>query len=367
MPLHLPSPTKLFSLPSPKVKREVDAAIERNEEIERQIEEDWRMARKEIKLLLVGAEDFGKSGFLRNMQSLRHGAYTDDEKSACRGTIVSTVIGIMRATLGALPELNLSLQPSNERFALTLAKARGGMECMNQDVSTAIRRLWRHDPAIQTAVREHCTEFDLHESAVYFLNAIDRISAPDYLPLDEDISRCNITTTGITETTFKASELTYKIIDVGGQRNETRKWIHCFEDITALLFVISLDAYDEALPKDTTRSCLEEALHRFESICNSQWLSDTPVILVLDSIDIFAEKLPESPLENYFPDFTGGGLDAATDYLKNRFVSLNQSPDSRQIYPYLAYSTDNLQLQFIISTVQGIILERCVPDQKQLE
>ena len=28
----------------------------------------------------------------------------------------------------------------------------------------------------------------------------------------------------------------FELIDVGGQRTERRKWIHCFEDVTAGLF-----------------------------------------------------------------------------------------------------------------------------------
>ncbi len=48
-------------------------------------------------------------------------------------------------------------------------------------------------------------EFQLNDSAVYYFTAIDRMSAPDYLPNDQDILRSRVKTTGITETTFKVS------------------------------------------------------------------------------------------------------------------------------------------------------------------
>lgn len=55
------------------------------------------------------------------------------------------------------------------------------------------------------------------------------MASSQYMPTDQDILRSRVKTTGITETTFKVGELTYKLFDVGGQRSERKKWIHCFE------------------------------------------------------------------------------------------------------------------------------------------
>ncbi|KAJ3549081.1 hypothetical protein NMY22_g1025 [Coprinellus aureogranulatus] len=61
---------------------------------------------------------------------------------------------------------------------------------------------------------------------------------------------------------------------------------------------------------------MQEALTLFDSICNSRWFVKTSIILFLNKIDLFAEKLPRSPLGDYFPDYTGGdNYDAACDYL----------------------------------------------------
>jgi hypothetical protein len=70
------------------------------------------------------------------------------------------------------------------------------------------------------------------------------------MPTDQDILRSRVTTTGITETTFKVGELTYKLFDVGGQRSERKKWIHCFENVTALVFLVNLSEYDQMLYED---------------------------------------------------------------------------------------------------------------------
>ena len=69
-------------------------------------------------------------------------------------------------------------------------------------------------------------------------------------------------------------------------------------------------------------------------------------ILFLNKIDLFAEKLPRSPLEDYFPDYTGGNnYDAACDYLLHRFVSLNQSAATKQIYAHYTCATDTQQIK----------------------
>ena len=70
------------------------------------------------------------------------------------------------------------------------------------------------------------------------------------MPTDQDILRSRVKTTGITETTFRVGELTYRLFDVGGQRSERKKWIHCFENVTALVFLVSLSEYDQMLYED---------------------------------------------------------------------------------------------------------------------
>jgi len=69
------------------------------------------------------------------------------------------------------------------------------------------------------------------------------------------------------------------MFDVGGQRNERKKWIHCFENVTAVLFVAAISAYDQTLYEDETTNRMVEALNLFEEICNSRWFRDTSMVL----------------------------------------------------------------------------------------
>jgi guanine nucleotide-binding protein subunit alpha len=68
----------------------------------------------------------------------------------------------------------------------------------------------------------HLREFLRNDLAVYYSDAIDRMSSPSYLPTNQDILHSHVKTMGITEI-FKVEELTYTLLDVGGQRSKRKK------------------------------------------------------------------------------------------------------------------------------------------------
>ena len=232
----------------------------------------------------------------------------------------------LSAIIDALPQLDLRLSPSNEshRVVITSLLFDNNQvdfdDILPPDVFSALVAL-RDDPAVQSAI-ERAREFQLNDSAVYYFSALERINSSDWLPDDQDILRSRVKTTGITETTFIIGDLTYRMFDVGGQRSERKKWIHCFENVTTILFLVAISEYDQLLFEDETVNRMQEALTLFDSICNSRWFTKTSIILFLNKIDRFKEKLPVSPMKNYFPDYEGGqDYGAACDYILNRFVS----------------------------------------------
>ncbi|KAF9015774.1 guanine nucleotide binding protein, alpha subunit [Hymenopellis radicata] len=334
------------------------AAKARNEEIENQLKKDRMTARNEIKMLLLGAGESGKSTVLKQMKLIHHGGYNDQERDSYKEIIYSNTIQSMRAILEALPALSLNLSPANEGAKSTILALPQQLDSdtLAPDVASALSALWGDNAVTSAVVRAR--EFQLNDSATYYFEALTRISDPGYLPTDQDILRSRVKTTGITETTFKVGELTYKLFDVGGQRSERKKWIHCFENVTALVFLVSLSEYDQMLYEDESVNRMQEALTLFDSICNSRWFVKTSIILFLNKIDLFQQKLPLSPLGDYFPDFTGGDdYDLACDFLSKRFTGLNQS-SGKQVYTHLTCATDTQQIKFVLSAVQDILLQQ---------
>jgi guanine nucleotide-binding protein subunit alpha len=247
--------------------------------------------------------------------------------------------------------------PSNEDHAEVVLNQPNQIEAdqLPHNITVAVKALWQ-DSGVQEAF-SRSREYQLNDSASYYFEAIDRIGDPEFMPTDQDVLRSRVKTTGITETTFHIGELIYRLLDVGGQRSERKKWIHCFENVTAIVFLVAISEYDQVLVEDETVNRMQEALTLFDSICNSRWFVQTSMILFLNKMDLFRDKLPRSPMKDYFPDYEGGAnFDAGCEYIRNRFIGLNQS-DAKQIYTHLTCATDTSQIKFVMAAVNDIIIQ----------
>ena len=101
----------------------------------------------------------------------------------------------------------------------------------------------------------------------------------------------------------------------------------------------------------------EDSITLWREVCTNALLAKTTLILFLNKIDRFKEKLPVSPMKNYFPDYEGGDdYAAACDYILNRFVSLNQH-ETKQIYTHFTCATDTMQIRFVMAAVNDIIIQ----------
>ncbi|CAG8578594.1 3714_t:CDS:2 [Funneliformis mosseae] len=305
-----------------------------------------------------GAGESGKSTILKQMKLIHDGGYSPEEKESFKEIIFSNTVQSMKVIVKAMDTMGIHYKVEmNQKYATTISSLPDQIEGdhLPQDIAIAIKSLWA-DQGIQEAF-SRSREYQLNDSAQYYFDTIDSIAKLDYLPSDQDVLRSRVKTTGITETTFLIGDLTYRMFDVGGQRSERKKWIHCFENVTAIVFLVAISEYDQLLLEDETVNRMQEALTLFDSICNSRWFVRTSIILFLNKIDRFKEKLPISPMCNYFPDYDGGeNYDAACDYILNRFVSLNQS-DVKQIYTHFTCATDTHQIRFVMAAVNDIIIQ----------
>jgi guanine nucleotide-binding protein subunit alpha len=177
------------------------------------------------------------------------------------------------------------------------------------------------------------------------------------MPSEMDVVRAREMTRGVSEVKLTTGSLTISLIDVGSQSTETigKKWISCFENVTAVMFVVDLDCYDQMQLKESSQNGLVKSLLQFESVVNSRWFMRSSIILILNQWDRFKDKLRRSPLANYFSDYSGGDdVNKAAKYILWRFNQVNRARHS--IYPHLTQSTDTSTLRVVFAAVKHMIL-----------
>jgi len=152
------------------------------------------------------------------------------------------------------------------------------------------------------------------------------------------------------------------MVDVGGQRSERKKWMHCFQDVTAVIFCVALSEYDLKLYEDDVTNRMHESLKLFKEICNNKWFTETAMILFLNKKDLFEEKISRVDLAVCFPEYTGGkDWKVAAKYIQDQFVAQNEQP-KKQIYPHVTCATDTENIRFVFNCVKDIILRNALED-----
>ncbi|KAH7909588.1 guanine nucleotide binding protein, alpha subunit [Hygrophoropsis aurantiaca] len=340
---------------------------QRSDEIDRQIEQDQKRFKKECKILLLGPGESGKSTVVKQMKILHQNGFTKDELLAYRITIYKNIIDSAQAIVHAIEKLKMECElPENKANTQTILDYRVDPEigfAFTEEVAQIIHTLWS-DPVIPQ-VMNHSSEFYLMDNASYFFGEVLRIGSPTYVPTEADVLRTRQKTTGITETRFQIGQLSIHMFDVGGQRSERRKWIHCFESVTTIIFCTALNEYDQVLLEDKGQNRMAESLVLFESVVNSRWFLRTSIILFLNKIDLFKIKLPKVPLAQYFPEYTGGAdINKAAKYILWRFVQVNRARLS--IYPHLIQATDTTSVRQVFATLKETILQNALKDSNIL-
>lgn len=332
----------------------------KNKDLEAQLKKARKAEEEEIKLLLLGAGESGKSTIFKQFQILFRDGYSQKDKLEFKEVVHANTVQSMKALLNAMKKLGIPLDAGHEEAAeriehMESSEFSGGG--LSAQCVADIKDLWNDDSGVHQAF-ERRAEFQLNDSAEYFFKAIERITAADYIPDEQDVLRARVKTTGIVEAAFKVDDTDFKVFDVGGQRSERRKWIHCFEDVTAVIFIVGMSEYDQVLYEDETQNRMKEALDLFDEICNSRWFEKTSFILFLNKNDLFEQKIKKKDLNTCFPDYTGGcNYDKALEFISEQFKKLNHQEASKQVYIRPTCATDTENVKFVFNAVKDIILQ----------
>eukprot|EP00092_Neocalanus_flemingeri_P027897 GFUD01030284.1.p1 GENE.GFUD01030284.1~~GFUD01030284.1.p1 ORF type:complete len:393 (+),score=127.90 GFUD01030284.1:138-1316(+) len=352
-----------------------------NKQIEDELNKEKKKMRNRIKILLLGCGEAGKSTFIKQMRIIHsgkeEGGWTVEEREQYRREILMNVIQCIQILL---EEMTGSLDTSLNNTAARLKELKPDQEkdqAKLWEYRDNILAIWE-EPAIQETFNRR-NEFNLPDCCRYFLTNISRISGPTFLPESKDILQIRVMTTGVIEYSFDMDGKECIMIDVGGQRTERKKWIHCFEDVLLVMFLAAASEYDQVLEEDHTENRMEESLNLFRTILSYHWFKNSAIALFLNKKDLLKEKISTSQLEKYFPkfeEFKGyktQDYDSAMSFIKHMFHQQKKDVEASRdyqdsnsdgytrswfVHETMATDTDNIKKVFgdVKKTIMDIIL-----------
>lgn len=336
-------------------------AITIDKEIQRMLAEQKKKARREIKVLLLGTGESGKTTFIKQMRIIHGKGYSEEDRRSFAKLVFQNIFTSLKALTMAMSVLKIPYaNQQNEIHAQQIqAVDTHQITHLDRGYVDIIQHLWT-DSGIKICYSRR-REYQLLDSTEYFITNLERIAAPSYMPTDQDVLRVRFPTTGINDYSFVVEKITLRIVDVGGQKSERRKWIHCFENVTSLIFLASLSEYDQLLEENNLDNRMQESLTLFYTTIHAPWFVNASIILFLNKMDILAEKIKTSDLQIYFPKFQGRRRDhsAAMDFIREMYMQQalsHEKSGNKNIYPHFTCATDTNNIRSVFNDVKDTVL-----------
>jgi len=346
---------------SQAVTEEQKEARKKNAIIDKDLDKERRRLKEEVKLLLLGTGESGKSTIFKQMKIISAlGGFTNEERAQYKVIVYANCITQMKVIAVAAAKLKIDTQSTEAASAanrISAMPAEG--DSWSEEVGRDIKTLWS-DGGIQETYKLRDKEYQLNDTANYFFDNIDRINKSNYTPDLQDILRARVRSTGIEEAKFNFDNIAFTMVDVGGQRSERRKWIHCFQGVKAVLFTVSLSEYDQKLREDATQNRSKESLLLFDEIFNNQWFEKSEFMLFLNKIDLFEKKIKVSPLSKTFPEYTGGAdFEQAKKFMEATFNGVKKNQD-KKIHTHFTCAVNTENVEFVFQTVRRKLFDETV-------
>uniref|UniRef100_H3DB87 G protein subunit alpha L n=1 Tax=Tetraodon nigroviridis TaxID=99883 RepID=H3DB87_TETNG len=343
------------------------AQREANKKIEKQLQKERQAYKATHRLLLLeGAGESGKSTIVKQMRILHVNGFNAEEKKQkiqdIRKNVKDAIVTIVSAMSTLIPPVPLAnpedqFRKTTDKFNCAIITTLKICRPLSKEFFDHAKKLW-NDEGVK-ACFERSNEYQLIDCAQYFLDRIDSVRQNDYTPTDQDLLRCRVLTSGIFETKFQVDKVNFHMFDVGGQRDERRKWIQCFNDVTAIIFVVASSSYNMVIREDNNTNRLREALDLFRSIWNNRWLRTISVILFLNKQDMLADKVlaGKSKIEDYFPEYARYTIpnEVKRPACPPQRISTASGDGRHYCYPHFTCAVDTENIRRVFNDCRDII------------
>ncbi|KAH8244707.1 hypothetical protein KR038_006551 [Drosophila bunnanda] len=356
----------------------------KSKEIDKILEKEKHTFRRQVKLLLLGAGESGKSTFLKQMRIIHGINFEPELLREYQHVIYQNVIRGMQVLLDAREKLDIPWGSDGREEDAKDAKL---MECYSieaprfMEYAPLIHRLWQ-DRGIRRAY-ERRREFQIVrlfrwkklrvtlliyvifqcDSVSYFLDDIERLANPEYEPSHKDILHCRKATKGVYEFCVKIQNIPFVFVDVGGQRTQRQKWTRCFDtSVTSIIFLVSSSEFDQVLAEDRKTNRLDESKNIFDTIVNNNTFKGISIILFLNKTDLLEQKVgnPETDIRWYYPQFNGNphSLMDVQNFILQMFMNVRRSSSPSRIYHHFTTAINTRNINIVFNSVKDTILQR---------
>jgi len=335
--------------------------------INKQIQEEAKQKEKNdnctYKVLLLGPADSGKSTFLKQLRIINKMPLENSDIENAKFICISNLLSSMKLICQNLDTLKINYDENNKKYINTVInevdetlKDYNEKKIVPDSLKEACKKLYSEENAIKECFKVG-NKINILDSAEYFMEKMDDLFNPNYVPTNDDILHQRAPTQQISETTipiYGTSE-NLSVYDFGGSRSQRLKWAAFFDNVDLMIYIFAISSYDQNLQEDPTVNRLKDAEQLFKQLSRNKILWHKNIIIFFNKIDIFKKKLNISPVSNYYSDYTGGNdYAAAATYFAKKFIKLN-SNKNRTVSTHLTWATDTRHCSTIIKlTIQSL-------------
>jgi len=322
-------------------------------EIDENLKRDKRLAETRVKLLLLGTGDSGKSTFVKQMKIIHKDGFSVQEVTKFQTVLQENCLNSMqRILICDDTKVAKKLKPEKEK----VISATELKQC-----AQSIVVLWEDEGVKEAFAKRSEYAIQIPSTTPYFFENAMRFAEENYQPTAEDMFRAKLKTTGITEVSFELGGIEFTIVDVGGQRSERRKWLHCFDDVTSVIYLAALDEYDMKLEEDNQTNRLDESLRLFSEVTASTFFKPTSWILFLNKSDLFAEKIKKKPLNEFFeiPASDAQDFEKSCLFMQRKYEAHFRGG---RLYPYITCAIDTSSCKKVFTAVRDTVITSALND-----
>ncbi|CAN8017128.1 unnamed protein product [Ixodes persulcatus] len=323
-------------------------AAERSKKIDRDLRADGERQAREVKLLLLGAGESGKSTIVKQMNFAGHAPYRVE-------------------WLMIFYEFELIFSSESLLF---VGKCFG----MKRFFSVRACRAYflAFSPSESLLFAQFCLQLELLEFlflSYFFRGGRDRLE-DDCLHVFESLpggKKVRYSQYAVRYKTYILRAFLFKKVfrefDLMGMVQKELKWEPSFFVLPQSPTVVFLSGQNVQVVDAPLQNRMIESMKLFDSICNNKWFVETSIILFLNKKDLFEEKIVRSPLTICFPEYPGDNTyEEAAAYIQMKFESLNKRRDTKEIYTHFTCATDTNNIQFVFDAVTDVIIKNNLKD-----